>query len=319
LPLELYAILPTPFAADGRAVDSGAVCRSIEWLLSHRISKFLLTGAYGEFPALSDEERLEVLAAARAVPGVTALMACAARPDTASTARLASRLLDGGADSVMVAVPLAGEYTRTEVLRHFESLAGAVSGPLVVYNNPAFGADLSAGELRQVVQLPPFVAVKQGTRCLRTLVESVAVCASVPGGRVRCLAASDLTAVAALAAGAGGLTSTNSCAFPEAVRSLVDCAGHGDFAAARRFAEALDPYLRLVAALGQPRTVKAAMQLRGLAVSDAVRLPYRPLNETERLALRQVLAEADERLAAIAATAPGPARGTPAGAPEATR
>jgi 4-hydroxy-tetrahydrodipicolinate synthase len=80
---------------------------------------------------------------------------------------------------------------------------------------------------------------------------------------------------------------------------LVSAAARSDWEYARRIAVALEPYFSLVRLLGQPRTVKAAMQLRGLPGNDDVRLPYLPLDDSERKALRGALADCDSALTEV--------------------
>src|SRR5487761_231764 len=162
--LDLYAIAPTIFADDRRSVDGSAMREAAAWMASHGIRDLLVTGSYGEFQSLTDDERLEVLRAVRAAPGVRSVMACAALPSTDATVRLGSRMADEGADFVMVAAPLAAEVTPDDVVRHFTTIAESLPLPLVVYNNPVFGMDLSPEQLARIVELPPYRAVKQGTQ-----------------------------------------------------------------------------------------------------------------------------------------------------------
>jgi dihydrodipicolinate synthase/N-acetylneuraminate lyase len=136
----------------------------------------------------------------------------------------------------------------------------------------------------------------QGTASLGWLAESVAAIRARSSGRVRVLAASDLTAVLGLLAGADGLTSTNSWAFPGAIRGIVAGAAGGDWESARQIAAALEPYFTVARRLGQPRTVKAAMRLRGLPGTDAVRVPYQPLDASEYNTLRAAMGECDDAL-----------------------
>ncbi|MGH3395990.1 MAG: dihydrodipicolinate synthase family protein [Streptosporangiaceae bacterium] len=297
--LELYAIAPTLYGAGGRTVDVGAMAACAERMVGHGIRDFLLTGSYGEFQSLTDDERVHVLRAVRAVNGVRAVMACAAQPATAATAELAARLLGEGADEVMVAAPFAAEVRRDEILRHFRQLSRQLPGGIVVYNNPAFGMDLPPADLAEITSLPGIAAVKQGTASLPGLAESISAVHARSGDEVRMLAASDLTGVLGLLAGADGLTSTNCWAFPGAFRSLVGSAAAGDWESARQVAAALDPYFAVVRRLGQPRTVKAAMQARGLPGTRNVRLPYRPLKAPECALLRIALEECDKALAQV--------------------
>ena len=294
--LDLFAIAPTLFTAGGAAVDGEAMAAAAGELVARGICDFLLTGSYGEFQNLADDERLEVLRAMRSVDGVRTLMCCAALASTDATERLGARLAHEGADLVMIGPPLAAEVSQAEVIRHFEELSERLQVGIVVYNNPVFGRDLSPDELRMITALPQVVAVKQGTRSLPGFVDSLGAVRQASGGRVRVLAASDLTASVTLFAGADGLTSTNSWIFPDAIRQIVSLASGGDFAAAAAVAAALEPYFSLVRTLGQPRTVKAAMQLRGFYGTDEVRLPYVVLDASEREMLRRVLEECDAGL-----------------------
>jgi len=296
--LDLYSIAPTLFTPDGRSVDADAMAAAAASMVDHGITDLLLTGSYGEFQSLCDEERVAVVRAVRPVRGVRSVMACAALPSTDATARLAERLRAEGADSVMVSAPLSCELSETELLRHFEELAGRDLGPLVVYNNPVFGTDLSPAQLAAIVALDGFVAVKQGTKSMRSLAQSVTAVHEAAGSRAKLLAASDVTGMLALAAGADGLSSTNSWAFPGALRGIVEAAARRDWERARRIAGAVEPYFELAGSLGQPRTVKAAMTLRGVGGCAAVRLPYRPLDDDELKRLAAVLEDCDGRLAA---------------------
>lgn len=304
-PLELYAIAPTLFIPNGSAVDLKATADAAQWMAGQGIRNFLLTGSYGEFQALTDDERVSVLRAVRPLTGVRSVMACAALPATEPTRALAARLIDEGADTVMVSPPLASEVSTAEVFRHFEHLAGRLPGSLVVYNNPAFGIDLAPAELKAIAALQGIVAIKQGTTSLRALAESVSAVHSGTADGVRVLAASDLTGILALLAGADGLTSTNSWAFPGAMRGIVTATAAGDWEGGRHIAAALEPYFALTRRFGQPRTVKTAMRLRGLPWTDAVRLPYLPLDDSERKELQAVLDECDTALASIGQPGPG--------------
>jgi 4-hydroxy-tetrahydrodipicolinate synthase len=297
--LELYAIAPTFFTPDRSAVDAQATADAAEWMVGQGISSLLVTGAYGEFQALTDDERVTVLRAVRSVPGVRSVMACAALPATEATRALAARLLGEGADMVMIAAPFAAEVSPAEVLRHFDYLSRRLPGGLAVYNNPVFGTDLTPAELGTIVALPGVVALKQGTSSLGGLAESIGAVHKASAGTVRVLAASDLTGILGLLAGADGLTSTNSWAFPQAMLDLVSAASSGRWEEARRIATALAPYFSLARRFGQPRTVKAALRLRGLPVAEAVRLPYLPLDDSERKELQAVLDECDAALASL--------------------
>ena len=76
--LALYAIAPTLFSSDGERVDPAAMAAAAQWMVAEGIHDFLLTGSYGEFQSLTDDERVSVVRAVRSVTGVRTVMACAA-------------------------------------------------------------------------------------------------------------------------------------------------------------------------------------------------------------------------------------------------
>lgn len=291
----LYAISPTPFSEDASHVDTEAVTQNVARLASCGIGNILLTGAYGEFQSLSDEERVRLLTAVRAAIPSGNVIACAALPSTDSTLRLGRRLADGGADLVMVSPPLLGELTDSDIMRHFEVLDRHLEAPLAVYNNPVFGVDLSPLQLSKLAALPSARFIKQGTRSIASLIDSISAVHDVQAD-VSIFGASDTVAHVSLPAGADGLTSTNCWVFPKAFVGVMDAFAEKDWERLIRITSPLRPYFSFTKRHGQPATVKAAMRIRGYAGSAAVRLPLRALNGEELAELREILQVCDEAL-----------------------
>lgn len=293
----LYAIAPTQFEDNGE-LDVASMARNTEWLADAGIDKFLLTGAYGEFQSLTDEERVAVVQAVSGTGRASSIMAGASHPSTAATERLARRLFDAGADLVMVAPPMIAELERSDIDRHFDHLGERFESGLVVYNNPVFGVELSAADLARIASLGPYVAVKQGTVRLGQVIPTVEAIKRA-GSAMKVYAAADLAALATLASGFDGLTSTNCWAYPRAFVALVDAAREDDVATMRHINSALAPYADAVREMGQPRTIKAALVRRGGSGTRHVRLPYAPLTDAEHDQLATAMDATDERLAEL--------------------
>ena len=291
---QLYSILPTPFSLSF-AVDYEALRDHVIRLSEAGIPDLLLTGAYGEFQSLTDSERCDIVASVASVAS-GAIMACAALPSTLATAGLANRLLEAGAHQIMISPPLIAEVTETEILRHFEVLSSRIEAPLVVYNNPVFGVDLGRALLARIAELSQIKTIKQGSPAA----DGIRVAIETFGAQERqVLAASDLKSVDSLKQGADGFTSTNSSVFPHAFRLILETAGTHRHVLAESLRRALDPYVEIVHLLGQPRTVKAAMVLRGYAGSAQVRLPYVQLDEDEIGLLRVAVDQADQQVESV--------------------
>ena len=291
-----YAIAPTMFQADG-SPDGAAIAANIDRLREHGVEGVLLTGSYGEFQVLDAEERAAVTRSVVQRCGLASVMSGAAAVNTEEAVRVGRLLVEAGADQVMVSAPFAAELTDDDLSVHFTDIAGRVDGSLVIYNNPVFGVDLSPVLLERVTREPAYSCVKQGTKSLAWMVDSIARVQAT--GQAQVLAAADLACAAAIGAGAGGITSTNVWVFPEAFLALADPAVPPVRKAA--LLAALQPYADLVRELGQPRTVKAAMVQRGYAGDSAVRRPYLPLDGDQEQRVKATLAAVDERLAALGA------------------
>lgn len=289
--IRFYAIVPTVFGADG-GPDVPAMVENIAQLADRGVRGVLLTGSYGEFQSLDHDERVTIAETVAAKSGMSSVMVGAAALHHNDAVTLGRRLLDCGADQVMVSPPFAAEMTDSDLERHFASIGERLGRSLVVYNNPVFGVDLSPALLERVVADPAYVSIKQGTKTLAAMVDLIAR-VQVPG-RAQVLAAADLACAAAVGAGAGGVTSTNVWVFPDAFLTLADPdASPGKKGQIRA---ALQPYATAVSLLGQPRAVKAAMGLRGYAGGAVVRRPYIELDQDENNLLRSAVERTDAAL-----------------------
>jgi 4-hydroxy-tetrahydrodipicolinate synthase len=294
---DFYAIVPTQFSHE-RDLDAESTAVNVERAVELGVSRFLLTGAYGEFQSLADDERVALVEAVRARCPNVVIMTGAVHPSTDATLQLVNRLFDAGTDEVMVGPPAMAESTDLDILRHFDHLARNSDGPLVLYNNPVFGHDVSPAHISELAQMSAFSAIKQGTTSIHRFVESVSAAHAGPRP-LRLLAASDVIAVATLSSGADGLTSTNFWAFPEPILALAGSLAAGDRTRAMSIHGALTPYFAHARALGQPRAIKAAMLFRGFVGTPAVRLPYAPLSEVERRGLEETILAVDSALSAL--------------------
>jgi len=292
--VRFFAIAPTVFHEDG-SVDGEAVAQNVARIQEYGVRGVLLTGSYGEFQVLTGAERAAVTeAVVRHAPDMV-LMSGAAALNTASAIEIGEQLFAAGAHQVMVSAPFAAELTETDLHTHFAEVGSALGHDLVVYNNPVFGVDLSPNLLAEITESEAYTGVKQGTKLLAAMVDTVTR-VQAPGN-AQVFAAADLACAAAIGAGVAGVTSTNVWVFPEVFLALADPAVAPERKA--QLLTALRPYADLVRQLGQPRSVKAAMGIRGYVGSAHVRSPYVPLDDVESKRMAEAIAEVDDRLTGI--------------------
>jgi dihydrodipicolinate synthase/N-acetylneuraminate lyase len=265
----------TPLRDQGRGLDEAAFPSLYDFYRSSGLDGLLVLGTTGEGILLSSAERRRVTELALGHAGDLAVIVHCGAQSTAETSALAAHAAEAGAAGVAVIAPPYFAFTAPELLEHLASAARACAPlPFYVYEY----ADRSG----YTVPVPVVEDLRDRASNLVGMKVSDA-----PFERVAPYLALGLDVFIGaealipegLAGGAVGAVSGVAAAFPEAVCSLV-----GD--------PAPEP-LKLVNGLREAlsrapfqASVKAALALRGLAVTGDVRAPLLPLGGDEVLRLR---------------------------------
>jgi 4-hydroxy-tetrahydrodipicolinate synthase len=294
----LFNIAITPFKADG-AFDYTGLARNIERVIGLGFDGILIGGTYGEFPAMSGDERADLF---RRVMGIVGdrvpVMLCSAGSDVRTVRELTSLAGDLGG-LPMVTPPFVSEVTDAQIVAFFREMAPRSRTGVLVYNAPGIGITLSPSTLEQLADIPGVVGVKQGDLS-PTAIDQIA---NRLGGRIRLFCASDLAFLGPMMCGFDGISSTNSCALPELILAAYRALEVGDAAAARDLHRLWYPFRALAREFGQPQTTKAAMNLRGFD-GGLVRPPLRDLEANKIKDVAKVLQElAADRRSSVALAA----------------
>ena len=137
---QLHGILPalvSPFTEHNEFDKDG-----FRWLCRNSIEKgvhgLVLGGSLGEFPNLSNEERLTAIRiAVDEANGKIPVLAGSSSASTDEAIVLARQAKDEGADAAMILPPFYYQSTEEAVFRHYDTIAHAVDIPIVIYNFPA--------------------------------------------------------------------------------------------------------------------------------------------------------------------------------------
>ena len=227
--------------------------------------------------------------------GRVPVMLCTAASDprvTLDLTRLAAEL--GGYP--MVTAPYVSEVTEEQIFEYFRWIAPEAKGRLVIYNAPGIGITLSPRLIERIAGIDGVVALKQGDLGATTIDEL----ANRLGGKIKLFCASDLAFLGPIMTGFDGLSSTNSCAFPELILATYRALSSVDARTATQLHQSWFKFRELARRYGQPQTVKAAMIERGWG-NGVVRAPLQRLTEAQTA---EVAAVTREILAAT--TAPRP-------------
>jgi 4-hydroxy-tetrahydrodipicolinate synthase len=275
----IWVPMVTPFLAD--EVDYPAAARLTCHLRKSGVQGLVACGTTGEGPALTTLEKarlLEVMfeAAGADMPVVLAL-------EGANTNRLIAELRDIGRWPVKGYLLPAPSYVRPSpegIRRHFNAVAEAADGPVMIYDIAArTGSTLSIELIAELAGTGCFPAIKacgfDDTR-LAALID-------IPGLSVFC--GDDTAIFRALQLGAHGAVSASANAVPHALATLFEACRQDQLTDADRLWRRLEPIMRGMFAEPNPGPVKAVLAAQGLIV-DGLRLPMTPC----RAALRDHLA-----------------------------
>lgn len=279
----IFNITVTPFAPGGE-IDFRGLAENVERLLAMGFDGLLIGGTYGEFPAMSADERSQLFRhVVEIVRDRVPILLCSAASDprvAIDLTRLATEL--GGIP--MATPPFVSEVDDEHIVEFFRALAPASSAGLVIYNAPGIGITLSARLIERLSDMRHIIGLKQGDLSPATIDEL----ANRLGEKIKLFCASDLAFLGPIAAGFHGLSSTNSSALPEVILESFRAIEAGDGRTATRLHKSWFAYRELARRFGQPQTVKAAMTRRGWAGGN-VRSPLQRLTTKQSEELNKVL------------------------------
>jgi 4-hydroxy-tetrahydrodipicolinate synthase len=286
----VYAATTTPFRADG-AADLDAFAEHCSWLIGEGVTGLIPNGSLGEYEALSDAERAELVRTAVAaaqgrapvIPGVSGKSATEAR-------RWAEQAAEAGAPAVMALPPTSHKPTDDEVVAHFAEIAKA-GLPIIAYNNPfSTRVDLTPALLARLAEVEQVQAVKEFSQDSRRVAQ---IKEQAP--RLEVICGCDDTFVEAMLLGATGWIAGLVNALPAQSVRLYELCLRGEYVTAAAEYIPMLPLLRWDADPRFVQAIKLAQEEAG-RYGGPVRLPRLPLS----------LGDADEvRAAARAALKAG--------------
>ncbi|WP_288713150.1 dihydrodipicolinate synthase family protein [uncultured Parolsenella sp.] len=283
------------------AVDLNANVKLWNELIGRGVDGILLHGSNGEFFALSEQERTELIEAAVEVArGKVDLIVGTGTNAVAETVRLSKRALKLGADAAMVITPFYFGLGHEGIVEYLCAVAGQVDGNVMLYNFPArTGNDIDADAVRQVVtRCPNVIGIKDTVTDMghtRAIIEAVADIAPdfiVYSGFDENFAHNGL-------AGGSGCIAALANIYPELTHAWATALGASDWDRVEKIQHVIDELASVydVAPLFVP-AVKYAMSLRGLPVKPICRSTVLPLTEDQKEQIAAILETARQSIEA---------------------
>ena len=285
---RLLTAMVTPFKTDG-GVDYQAAEKLAAMLVADGSDGVVVSGTTGESPALSDDEKIELVKAIKkAIPGKT-VVAGTGSNDTHHSVKLSERAVKAGADALLAVVPYYNKPPQEGMYQHFKAISEV--GPTIMYNIQGRTAiNMTAATTLRCAQLPGIIGTKEASGDLDQI---GLVCAGKPEG-FTVWSGDDSWTLPILAVGGHGVICVVSHIAGRSMKKLIEAYGKGDNEIARRIHSGLLPVIKaLMTTAANPVPVKSVLNAMGFAAGP-FRLPLVPLTDDQLQSVMQTVREAGD-------------------------
>ncbi|MEP7016336.1 MAG: 4-hydroxy-tetrahydrodipicolinate synthase [Verrucomicrobiota bacterium] len=282
-----FTALVTPFR-DG-AIDPAAFEKLIESQIAAGITGVVGVGTTGESPTLSHDERERVIQLTVKIANKRCQVLAGTGSNSTQHALVDTKAAEKlGVDGALIVAPYYNKPSQEGLFRHFKTIAGATSLPIMLYNIPGrCGVDIGADTVvRLATECRNIVSIKEASGSVervselrRRLPESFTI-----------LSGDDSLTLPFMSAGAAGVVSVASNLFPAEISGLVKAFESGDMKAAEKQHRKMFALLKDLFIEPNPVPVKTALSWRG-AMSSEVRLPLCEMTEANQARLRKTIEE----------------------------
>ncbi|OIJ22293.1 hypothetical protein BKP45_06535 [Anaerobacillus alkalidiazotrophicus] len=286
----IHGVIPavlTPFTASGE-LNEKALRNYVDFLIEKGVHGLFPLGTNGSGPLMSLEDRKKAISIIVEVTNKRVpVIVHAGGISTEETIELTEYAANVGADAAAVVAPWYFPHDDISLELHFTAVATAVpSFPIYLYNIPGNAKnDLKPKLVKKLAdKLSNIKGIKDSSKDLARLQDYIAVL----GEGYDVVVGTDALVYPALAMGATGVVSAVGNCFPEVMVELYDAYVAGDLEKAKELQYRANK-VRDVLKLGSYITpYYEALKLQGIDAGE-VKLPLRPLTDTEKETLRKGL------------------------------
>lgn len=282
---RLWSALLTPMRAD-ESVNYEALERIVDRQIAEGVEGFYCCGSSGEALLMSLDERKRVLEhAVKAADGRVPVISHVGTIRTADAIDLARHAMSHGALAVSMIPPYYYRFSMDEIMGYYEAVIAALpDAPVIVYNIPQFtGVEFSKDNAGRLLANENIVGIKHTSTNLYGLER---IGQAFPDKAL--INGFDEQFLGALSMGACATIGTTVNLFAPLFRRVREAFDAGDMALALRWQRAINLRVEAAVKVGIFNAVKYGWTLRGEDCGFC-RAPFRPLDEAQRAAVREML------------------------------
>lgn len=288
----VFPAVTTKLNEDG-SVNIGATQASIERLIENGVSGVIVLPMLGENASMEMEERKAIIKAAVETAADRVPVLSGLAETTLDRAKTSAKIYqDCGAQGLMVFPSIGYRTDDRETVEWYKGIAAATPLPIMIYNNPiAYGVDCTVEVLKELVDTPEIVCIKEETGDIRRVTDMYIAF----GNRFSLFCGVDDLIVESCALGVTGWVSGMTNAWPEECVKLFNLCQEEKYAQARKLYQVLTPSFHLDTDVKLVQYIKIAENLV-YGAPEWVRAPRLPLIGAERESVIATITDAIEKL-----------------------
>jgi 4-hydroxy-tetrahydrodipicolinate synthase len=280
---NLQGIIPalvTPFSEDRASVDYAALGKLIDFVVSSGVDGLLTLGGTGEYLALSDAERKQVIEFTvretdDRVPVFTSILS----PGLGDSIGMAEFAKSANVSGLMVVTPYYATPGQDGILRYYSTIVERARLPIILYNIPSrTGVNLRVETIQRLVEeFDMIIGIKECNRDITHVAELL----RTMGTKISVLCGEDDLVLPELILGARGAILASANLVPGHWQKIYAAMHAGDMESARDSFGRLLPLIKALFVETNPGPLKEAMKLSNLPVGPC-RYPLMPISQPTR-------------------------------------
>jgi 4-hydroxy-tetrahydrodipicolinate synthase len=284
-PSGIIPAMITPMNED-QTVNEVALRQLVHRFLNAGVHGLFCLGTNGEFFSLTADEKVRIASIiVQETAGRVPVYAGSGAISTQETAELSRKMEEAGVSALSVITPYFNAISQHELIRHFETVAAAVSLPVLLYNIPArTGNSLEPRTVAALSTVPNIVGIKDSSGSFDNTLQYIEMVDS----EFAVLAGTDSLILWTLMAGGTGAIAATANVFPELVVSIYEHWRNGELGQGMTAQKKLRAIRSALQKATLPSALKEALALLGFPAGPP-RNPVLPVDGQTRSELADVL------------------------------